>query len=98
MDDDANHRTLIRADKRLKCFDNIDFVIFPKFEKNTCEITTRISESMLFRRIINNVRSYKDMYTTYNGICNLVLGVKGAYSMKYSNSESAYQILLSIIS
>ncbi len=97
MDDDETYRTLIKAQNQLDHFDNIDYIIFPKFERNASDEILKIPESILFKKIINNVRSDKDMYTTYKDVYNLIHNVKGAYSIKYSSSESAYRTLLSIM-
>lgn len=93
MDSDNVLRTLLLPPKVLGAVPNIDVVLLPQYISNGERKIIKRSPSEAFKAIIKNVHSFKDMRSMYLDIIALSNNAQ-IYSMTYSNSQSAYNMLM----
>lgn len=92
FDSDGVERTLLIPQKILESVNNIDIILFPKYIPNTAGTIRSIASVELFNKLISNIRSYSNMKEMYSNVTNL-LEKANAYSLEYSSSNMAYELL-----
>lgn len=96
MDSDNVRRTLLLPPKVLGSVPNIDVVLFPQYVSNGERKIDQKSPSEAFKAIIQNVHSFRDMRRLYLDVVELSNNAQ-IYSITYSNSQSAYDMLMNSV-
>ena len=92
IDTDGVMRFLYSPHNNIYFVNKIDIVVFPKYEVNSDNIIEKMTSGDAFRKIMKNIRSYDKMSTLFIDINRLTMDAN-CYSLRYSNSDAAYDLL-----
>lgn len=92
VDTDGVVRILYKPCKIAKFYNEIDAVIFPRYNFNGRSFVERMSKFEAYKHIVNNVRSYKEMKSMFMDIHDLTRNAE-CYRIVYAHSEAAYEML-----
>ena len=86
-------RTLIVVENRIPMANNLDYIIFPKYNESISNIkVSKVNKSNLYNLFITNIRYMKDIKHLYKDMNNILKFVP-AYSVQYSDCADVYDWL-----
>ena len=96
IDGEKISRKLFICNRIIKETPKINVIIFPTFNNEGINRILPIKKGELYREILANIRHSNDPKTIFTDISNLIK-TSQAYRISYTNSESAFQLIKSII-
>lgn len=95
FDEEAHPRYLFFYDqaKRIGHTEKVDYILFPEYSSEEAMLKIeKLPSSVVFNRLMNNIRGYKGIQNLYNDVSAIVSSTE-AYSIKYCHCEQGLEFI-----